>query len=363
MISELKNLSTYILDYAKKLKIIECMGGKCENCGENRFYMLSFHHPEDNKDVGISHMRSLRFSDLKSEADKCILLCENCHREHHDKEFDKTSKTNLRRAKNKTILLEYKKVEGCQVCGYKTCNKALEFHHIDPSRKDFILSVTCQRSKYKTTNDIEDVVRLELDKTVVLCSNCHKEAHFNKQKFMDNEEKILLKKENMRELSKPYNSEDILKLHKSGMTVTQIAKKYKTSKGTIGGITRKLGLGKSAQELKESKELSLKLYKEKKLTSKEISKITKLSIITINQHLKEKRREDKDRFIADATKDIDFNNIKEWQPIALILFKRGLTAKKISKLLKVNSFYVYQLLFPNNPAYTKRKNYSSEFIN
>ena len=28
----------------------------------------------------------------------------------------------------------------CQRCGYNTCLKALEFHHLDPSKKDFTIS-------------------------------------------------------------------------------------------------------------------------------------------------------------------------------------------------------------------------------
>ena len=39
-----------VLSYAKKYKAIELLGGKCEFCGEDRFFRLSFHHPDENKE-------------------------------------------------------------------------------------------------------------------------------------------------------------------------------------------------------------------------------------------------------------------------------------------------------------------------
>ena len=63
----------------------------------------------------------------------------------------------------------------CSVCGYDKCIEALEFHHIDPSTK-------------KTNNGGRGIDRRisfesqkpELDKCVLLCANCHREAHFLK---------------------------------------------------------------------------------------------------------------------------------------------------------------------------------------
>ena len=41
-----------------------------------------------------------------------------------------------RREKLKLLAVEYKGGE-CEVCGYKKCVNALEFHHIDPNEKEF----------------------------------------------------------------------------------------------------------------------------------------------------------------------------------------------------------------------------------
>jgi len=58
----------------------------------------------------------------------------------------------------------------CQRCGYKTCFRALSFHHKDPDKKDFGLSARgLTRSWEKIKN--------ELDKCILVCANCHMELH------------------------------------------------------------------------------------------------------------------------------------------------------------------------------------------
>ena len=59
----------------------------------------------------------------------------------------------------------------CQICGYNKSQNALEFHHIDPEEKDFSLSNTRANPKNWST------LIKELQKCILLCSNCHKEVH------------------------------------------------------------------------------------------------------------------------------------------------------------------------------------------
>ncbi len=66
---------------------VEYKGSNCEICGYNKCgSALEFHHIEPNvKDFGISAKGYTRsWQKVKSELDKCILLCANCHRELHD---------------------------------------------------------------------------------------------------------------------------------------------------------------------------------------------------------------------------------------------------------------------------------------
>jgi 5-methylcytosine-specific restriction endonuclease McrA len=58
-------------------------GGACELCGYDRCLpALSFHHldPATKRfNLGSAHTRS--WASLLSEAARCVLVCENCHRE------------------------------------------------------------------------------------------------------------------------------------------------------------------------------------------------------------------------------------------------------------------------------------------
>jgi 5-methylcytosine-specific restriction endonuclease McrA len=58
----------------------------------------------------------------------------------------------------------------CQKCGYNKYIGALEFHHINPEEKDFNPS---SLKKYTMDTRITE----ELDKCILLCSNCHRETH------------------------------------------------------------------------------------------------------------------------------------------------------------------------------------------
>lgn len=55
----------------------------------------------------------------------------------------------------------------CSRCGYNRCLQALQFHHLDPSTKEFNIS--------KTTN--WEKIAVELKKCVLICANCHAEEH------------------------------------------------------------------------------------------------------------------------------------------------------------------------------------------
>lgn len=67
----------------------------------------------------------------------------------------------------KNMLVQYKGGK-CQICGYNRCISALDFHHLNPEEKDFHISGgTKSFEKLKT----------EVDKCILVCSNCHREIH------------------------------------------------------------------------------------------------------------------------------------------------------------------------------------------
>jgi hypothetical protein len=70
-----------------KLKeaLIQLRGGACHVCGYDRFHgALGFHHLDPRtKAFTIAGAHTRRWETLIHEVRKCVLLCENCHREVH----------------------------------------------------------------------------------------------------------------------------------------------------------------------------------------------------------------------------------------------------------------------------------------
>lgn len=59
---------------------------RCKDCGENNPIVLDLHHRDHTKkDIEVSNaVRGWSWKRLKTEIDKCDVLCANCHRiEHH----------------------------------------------------------------------------------------------------------------------------------------------------------------------------------------------------------------------------------------------------------------------------------------
>ncbi|AHB40681.1 TPA: hypothetical protein DHW62_02145 [candidate division WWE3 bacterium] len=74
-----------------------------------------------------------------------------------------------RRRKLKMLAVEYLGNK-CNLCGYNKCFAALEFHHKDGQKKDFGLASRGLTRSWET-------IKRELEKCVLVCSNCHKEIH------------------------------------------------------------------------------------------------------------------------------------------------------------------------------------------
>lgn len=69
-----------------KKQAVEYMGGKCLDCGiKSEYYAIyDFHHLDPTeKDFSIAQKSNKPFNLIKSELDKCIMLCSNCHRIRH----------------------------------------------------------------------------------------------------------------------------------------------------------------------------------------------------------------------------------------------------------------------------------------
>mgnify|MGYP001617393579 CR=1 FL=1 len=111
-----------------------------------------------------------------------MLICGSCkENKSADDFYDKNSKRKHSYCKicfnrycidrwiqKKLDAIKYKGGQ-CKNCGYSKFYGALEFHHREPNKKEFVWN----KLRLKSWENIT----IELDKCDLLCSNCHKEIH------------------------------------------------------------------------------------------------------------------------------------------------------------------------------------------
>ena len=113
--------------------------------------------------------------DLNQIRNRSGLLCKSCKKtyDYNKREgysYDLCNSCLVRKRKNARKLWALQYLGGqCCVCGYNRCVNALDFHHLDSKQKKFTIG-----SNF--TYSIENL-KIELDKCVTLCSNCHREYH------------------------------------------------------------------------------------------------------------------------------------------------------------------------------------------
>ncbi len=199
-------------------------GGKCEICRmEDETCVYDFHHIDPTtKKFRIQERWSSPFKSVKSELDKCQLLCSNCHRKvtkkietnrgrprtkktfdkhckkcnnvtehlrYHRKRLNKNGtrkkgfdnhcivcrkiRSQKRYLENSIKCFEYKGSK-CYSCDLVDDICVYDFHHRDPYDKSFLIGRNYNRSFQK--------LREELNKCDMLCSNCHRKTYTYKYK-------------------------------------------------------------------------------------------------------------------------------------------------------------------------------------
>ena len=83
--------NSYTLDKGKQNRnfIIENMGGRCINCGFDKYQSaLQVHHLDPSKkDKNFSSIRGWSKQRIIDEIKECVLLCANCHSAVHSNEL------------------------------------------------------------------------------------------------------------------------------------------------------------------------------------------------------------------------------------------------------------------------------------
>ena len=121
-----------------------------------------------------------QFSKNKQKKDGLNYRCKTCQRIYFKNHYQNNKQYYIDKASEQTekyleIIEEVKQDKlkgGCSVCGvYHPA--ILDFHHIDPTKKDFTIAQSRTKSKEKFLR--------ELDKCIVLCSNCHRILHWRER--------------------------------------------------------------------------------------------------------------------------------------------------------------------------------------
>lgn len=119
------------------------------------------------------------------------IICKQCHRQMRRAWYRANKQHHLQNIRrfNQTVnerISNWKKTLKCCVCSEKeSC--CLEFHHVDDTTKDFNLS-----HSWRTVGLPKYIS--ELNKCVVVCSNCHKKIHKKLIKLRRNIARIKISK-------------------------------------------------------------------------------------------------------------------------------------------------------------------------
>lgn len=167
--------STYLKDKLTKQKV---------SAGLHKLFG-DITHKSKNTSVNFYYLREYRANILGIDCSQSK-ICISCNEELPISEFysngyqptgskkyksvcKKCSTTKTKNRLEDLILKVFTNYE-CSICKYSKCKQALEFHHLNPSEKEFKIS--------EMGTFTEDKIIKELEKCMLVCANCHREIHF-----------------------------------------------------------------------------------------------------------------------------------------------------------------------------------------
>lgn len=143
-------------------------------------------HKAKNTSFNFYFLKQYREEVLKLKEEDAVKTCSDCSVELPINHFYSNgyqltgNKKYKSKCKNCQIIQDYSRKEdiilkvvgsySCKICGYNKCKQALEFHHIDPTKKEYRIA---NINTYK-----EYTIIKELEKCILVCANCHREIHY-----------------------------------------------------------------------------------------------------------------------------------------------------------------------------------------
>jgi len=102
----------------------------------------------------------------------CVLCWKEIRKESYNRNKQTTLNRNLKNKKrNQEWYRDFKSKLKCEKCG-ETHIACLDFHHQDRNSKEFEVS-----NLIYNTYSLEKIMR-EVEKCIILCSNCHRKLHY-----------------------------------------------------------------------------------------------------------------------------------------------------------------------------------------
>jgi hypothetical protein len=115
------------------------------------------------------------FSFRNKEKQTTVSICKECNKLYQKKHFQENKEYYKKKARNtkrksRELLNEYKITLKCSRCPENDIC-CLDFHHLNPDEKEKSIAAAVSSGwSFKR-------LQLELNKCIVLCSNCHRKEH------------------------------------------------------------------------------------------------------------------------------------------------------------------------------------------
>lgn len=177
LINDIIKLKNENKTYEEILKLFDISKDKLKKiCRMHNINLsIGFKTKEVNKDEILSYY--LKVNSLRKTSKYFKLSRETIRKYIPDDIIEKNKDNKKNITKSESVILWRKRVKlkligykggKCEICGYNKCLTALHFHHKDPNEKDFNIS----GKSYSF-----EKLKKEVDKCILVCSNCHSEIH------------------------------------------------------------------------------------------------------------------------------------------------------------------------------------------
>ena len=151
----------------------------CKKCGNKFPYRININGVQKNlsnrkyclecSPFGLHNTKQLHFNKKKDQKIKTCI----CGRQFIYK--GTRCYCCVQKDREKNVIKKIKKITGnkCQICGYDKDFRVLDFHHLDPSKKKFNLTIR------NLVNRKWSLVLEEIKKCIQVCCRCHREIEYN----------------------------------------------------------------------------------------------------------------------------------------------------------------------------------------